>query len=914
MKNFKYTLLAMAAIIASFAMSACNDDPITNEPDDEPQEGVVAEVTISEVTPNGAVLSVQTRQISEFAYIQRDTEIPASAILQAGEKITIAETEELTTKEVLIQGLEPNTPYIVHFAFRQADGIILDKKTSIEFTTSNYGDNVVTVKERKYDGFSIYLQIPEEVKERGNALRYSTSSLAMYNYIRSYYGSIEPDMLLYNAGQYTTKDREIIYDSYYSYERDEDGNIVENGAEYSDPKVPGEPGVFLVGEYAFTDDTEDPMYPGGWEPGYYQALFDWDKWYEESTTDNYDYTNKRYWTGYFERYDILSREPEVLESGVTIEISDKTPIDACITIIPSDEIIQYCVLVCTDSEWENSYFPLIDNNEEYIRWFIGSYFAMMSCGAQTFQGESNIWLGSGTSPWFVDTKGMAGQTIKVFVAGLGDGEGKIQSLDVATFTLPEVTLPKPEVIVTAIESDDPYSATFNIKNPNYTTNPIMQAKFACNYEREYNAILKSYSYTELIYQMGYSLGKNEIDAINTEAGFNFKVDSRDNETTRLAVLAYNWEGSSNNPDAKGSPAVAEVTTPHAVFAERVESALFDKLVGEWEATAPMTKFVAVTDDEGNATGEYKKQSVGNYNTAVSISAGIEYPEVLPESVYDTFEAAGYNREKTDAYYDEFKKIAKEYNARTRGFNRLLCTGYNFADKEYMLDIVCTPYDLFTAKDYSASKVSYMFYDFGPKWNLEIDKDGNVWLPINIEMEYPLEAFNFGLDYTFYMLAVGESSYLGAPVYKEDGTLLLDSRFPVEVSSDYNTITIKPIIYNYKDSKGNDAVETYYPCVAQLQNGFATPLNPRIAGDVVLTRKGAAAAKKANTNASVGECMTKSVVSLGEAPTPMQRKYSMTPMDVTKMKKFATLDREPIEAGEEAFHKRAKAYVNSVYGM
>ena len=911
MKNFKYTLLAMFAIVASFAMSACNDDPIV---DGTTPKGVVAEVTVTETTPNGAVLSVQTQEISEFAYIQRDTEIPTSAILQAGEKITVADPSTLSTKEILIQGLEPSTPYTIYFAFRKADGIILDKKVVIEFTTSNYGDDVITVKERMYDGFSVYLQLPKEVKDRGNALRYSTTSLAMYNYIRNYYGSIEPDMLLFNAGQYTDKDREVIYDSYNSYERDEDGNIVENGAEFADPKVPGEPGVFLVGEFAFTDDQEDPMYPSGWQPGYYKAMFDWDKWYEESTTDNYDFTNKRYWTGYFERRDIMTLEPEILESGVKIEVTDKTPMDACITITPSDEIAQYCVLVCTDSEWETSYFPLIDNKEEHIRWFVGSYFAMMSCGAQTFQGDSYIWLGSGQNPWFVDTKGMAGQTIKVFVAGLGDGEGKIQSLDYTEFTLPEVTLPKPEVVVTAVPSENPYTATFNIKNPNYATNPVMEAKFACNYKREYEAILKQYSYTSLLKDMGYSLGKTEIEAINSEKGFDFTVSSRDNETTRLAVLVYNWEGSSNNPDAQGSTAVAEYTTPYAVFAERVNSELFDKLVGEWEATAAMVKYTAETDADGNATGKYKKESAGNYKSPVTISAGVEYPETLPDSVYELYKKAGYDKEKTDAYYTEFKKIAKEYNARTRGFNRLLCTGYNFADASYLLNMVYTPYDLFTAEDYSASQVSYMFYDFGPKWNLEIDKDGKVWLPLNIELEYPLEAFNFGLDYTFYMLAVGDNSYLGAPVYK-DGELLVDSRFPVEVSDDFNTITIKPIIYNYKDANGNAAVETYYPCVAQLQYGMATPLNPRVGSDVVLTRKGAATAQvAAKANTSVGTCVSKSVSSLGEAPTPMQRVYSMTPMDISLMKQYSTLDREPIEAGEDAFHKRAQAYVNSVYGL
>ena len=134
-------------------------------------------------------------------------------------------------------------------------------------------------------------------------------------------------------------------------------------------------------------------------------------------------------------------------------------------------------------------------------------------------------------------------------------------------------------------------------------------------------------------------------------------------------------------------------------------------------------------------------------------------------------------------------MAKQYNQRTRGFNRLLCLGYNLTDPMYNLARIQTPYDLFISSEFSVATVADMFYDFGPKWNLEIDAEGNVWLPINIEREFPMSAFYYGIDYTFYMLAVGDKSYLGAPVYDYSGNLLLDSRFPVEVSADGNTLPI-----------------------------------------------------------------------------------------------------------------------------
>lgn len=908
MKNITKRLFAVVAAVVAIAISACTPDT----PDGGKVETSIS-LEVTKVTANGAVIDIKTQNVSEFAYIQRDSELPVAAILQGGQLKSIADANKLTTTTIQIQGLENYTTYKVFFGFRLADGSFYETVESVEFTTIGYGDDVVTIKEIKYDGFVVHVQIPEEVKERGNALRYAVSSLPMYNYSKVVYENIEPDMLLYNAALYTTEDKDIIYDDEHNVEVDENGIPVENGASYSDPIVPGQPNVFLVGEFSYMDeekDGDDPMYPAGWKSGYYRALFDWEQWYNdiENTPENYDNTNEKYWTGYFERVDVVSIEPEVLESGVDIKVTDKTPINACITITPSDEIMQYCVIICTDSELEQDIMPLINNNEEWLRWFTGSYFAMMTLGAQTMGGTNEIWIG-GDGGWFNDTKGMAGITINVLVAGLADRNGKIQSFDTAKFTLPEVTLPKPEIEVTAIETSDPYAVSFNIKNPNWKENPISEAKFACNYVREYNAILKEYSYTSLIKEMGYSFNNADIEQINSDAGFVFTVSSRDNETTRLAVLAYNWEGSANSPDAENSKAVCENTTPHANFPARVNSSLFDELVGEWEATAPMVKYVAETDSEGNATGQYKTESAGNYTSAVKISAGVEFPETLPQDVYDLYGTAGFSKDDVDELYEEFVEIATMYNVRTRGFNRLLCLGYNFADPSYMLNIVADPYDLFTAKDYSVSQVSYMFYDFGPKWNLEIDKDGNVWLPLDIEREFPLEAFNFGLDYTFYMLAVGQSSYLGGDVHLDNGKVL-EARFPVEVSEDKNTLTIKPIVYK---NEAGQVVDTYYPCVAQLQYGMATPVNPRVAGEVVLKRKGASAQAMV-ANKSVGQTEGKAVRSLGEAPVPMKRAFSMTPMNPETAKVINRYVVEnPIEAGSEAFHKRATALVESIYG-
>ena len=931
MKNFKYTLLALFAILAGFATTSCTKDT-ADKPVDKVETTVNVEVT--DVVANGATFVVTTQNVKEFAYVQRDTELPATAILQSDEfKTKIQDTASTTTTNITITGREAGKTYTYFFAFRLADDSIYEEVKRVEFTTTSYGDNVLNIVDRMNDGFSIYIQMPEEVKARGNALRYSTSSMPMYNYAKSM-GSMELDMLLYNAQQYTTTDKLVIYDEYHSTERDENGNLIYDeagnlaSATFADPKVPGEPGYFIVGEYALMEDENERIvivdgevmtvyddsymdysiwwYPAGWSKGYYNPQYDWARWYAELDSDDYD--TEKYWTGYYERLLVETLQPEIIENGVEIKATDITPINACISFKPSDEILQYCILVCTESEYETQILPLIENNEEYLRWFTGSYFAMMSFGIQMADIDSELWL----TDWFVDTKGMSGQTIRVLVAGLGNNNGTKQSFDTYTFTLPEVTLPKPEVVVTPVQSEDPYMVTFNIKNPN-PENELTEVYFACNYEREFDAILKEYSYTSLLKGMGNPLGQTEIDLINSTAGFNFQISSRDNATTRIAILGYNWEGSGNNPDDPNSKAVAEYTTPHANFPVRVNSDLFEKLQGEWVASAHMENYVAVTDAEGNATGEYKFENAGTYKSAVTIMGGLPYSEEIPDEVWAIYRAAGISDEQTEEYYEELIEETKWYNTRTRGFNRLLCLGYNFADPNYMLDLVATPYDLFIADDYSTSKTSHMFYDFGPKWNFEIDADGSVWLPIDIEREFPMATFNFGLDYAFYMLAIGERTYLGGDLVGYDGTTILEARFPVEVSADYNTITIKPIVY----TDGSGTTEHYYPCVAQIQNGYATPLNPRVRGEVTLTRKSGAKAASVKANPAVGTGVAKALSTIGEAPVPMARPetYTMTPMDVEKIKVPARLVREnKIEAGEEAYHKRARAAVEAYYGI
>lgn len=73
MKNFKYTLFALFAIIAGFAITSCTQDPLENKGD---KVGTKVEVAVVATAANGATIEITTQNVKEFAYVQRESEIP----------------------------------------------------------------------------------------------------------------------------------------------------------------------------------------------------------------------------------------------------------------------------------------------------------------------------------------------------------------------------------------------------------------------------------------------------------------------------------------------------------------------------------------------------------------------------------------------------------------------------------------------------------------------------------------------------------------------------------------------------------------------------------------------------------------------------------------------------------------------
>lgn len=316
---------------------------------------------------------------------------------------------------------------------------------------------LVTITALAYDGYEATIDIPEEVTERGNALRYESMSLPMYNFRREQ-GTIEIDMLLYNSMK--CAETSGVY------------TILGDGTNGAETITPGQPNVLIIGEYAYSDDpnemvvyvdgtTEvvsvDPsdsnyydyimnavwMYPEGWESGYYRPMYDWTTWLSELDTDVYD--SEKYWTGAYERVIVEAKKPEPFDGGVDISAYGLTPTNGVILFEPTENVVFFTMTIMEESDYQNIMLPLLDNNEDYVPWFVTSEFALMNFGTQMIAGNEPFEIA--LDDWFVDTTVLQGKEICVLCTSSGDNEGRTQMFNTFTFTMPEVSEPAPEPIV-----------------------------------------------------------------------------------------------------------------------------------------------------------------------------------------------------------------------------------------------------------------------------------------------------------------------------------------------------------------------------------------------------------------------------------------------------------------------------------
>lgn len=758
----------------------------------------------------------------------------------------------------------------------------------------------------------------------------------------------------YNAYQRNAQG-EIGY--YYFAGYDKNGNTIIKECPATDPRVetgeatptqyyqhfqPGEPLVLMISEVAYAGCKEianlegqdyidhitadncgekHPMIDWGWGPGWYWYPYDYQAYIAEAeggrqpgelpdmgmgggnnqpTIDFNKFWHADAWYDYVE---FTLPGPDKFETGsVNVNTSALRTDGGKIVFTPTGDTFCYFLGIMPESsDMGAGYFDMLnmlDNKAEYLQWlttseiapYLGIYPYYASDGTVVMNLEEVIYEISAGMRYHIIINAVPGK--------MQDGDlipdVSKQSFQHITFTLPNYTLDAPELEVTAYPAYSPYKVKFNVKNANPSL-PVKKVVYASNYTREFTSYMSTYGYTYgdiVLGNDGYAnLSASEIEQVNSEFGYDMEFDVRENSYYTLAVMGWNSEGRVSDPDAEGSKAVAEATSTAMPAAAPLDMTKLNALKGDWTATATIK---TVDYNTGNATASQKswKVSIGDLNTA----------ETLTSEQYTYLEGFGVNKAAADAYLAEYNKQAADYNAAVLGQNRVLCLGWDVSGER--ATSTAAPWSLFLMSDYNASLVDYLFYDFGPKWFLQTDAEGNIFVPVNYNVVPPMMLWYNGMEH--YLCSGNYEKGIANYIYPTDPFDVQTVGIPVEISEDGNTVTLKSVVVN-TDVSGTAQDVTLYPTMIYNNQGTLAFYTPYVVSEVVLTKgwtePAAPASKLSTRNSTVG----KSVVNGGDfkAPAKPHSRTVFAPKQQTKTtvvtKKAPT--KEEIRKGMEQLGKR-----------
>ena len=830
-------------------------------------------VRVASADTNSLTLEVVTDgiSVSQVAYIVSETADvqmqPLLVFADADSVVNVSNNKKFTIDSVSVyvmgneemQVLDADKDYYIYCAARTGNGFY-NSTYVVKATTKDYTHftKMLSVVDTYHDGYNLRITAPESVKKNPEkyAVRYTFTCLPMY-ILNKIKGIPDYELLTTNAGMHTTRSKTINFNNKNEVLYDENGEPVidESTGEtvwLHDPIVPGEPTIFLGAQFQWVE-KDDPLCPYGWNSGYHLHTFDIPKWEAENTTvapsvtEGLEWVNYEdtFWKGDFERLFFVVDQPEEIAKPVEelfeIDEVEITPIKAVIDVVPSDDVKFYCYTLI-DKATYNAVLPWLDDNEAYMQWFITSWLAVYELSTKSAYGPVRVT----TDELYYD--GLEADTeYHLLLVAMGDDEGKTQKYYDYKITTPAKKLAAPEVVVTAEKLDNgklwidveyhnqhAFYAHYNVKAPN---GDLKEAWYNANYVKDWVSKLNSekYTYEDLLAEGGVSFTAEELAAINSAEGLDILIPTVDGETTRLVVRGRNEENTPNNLKVKNpldSPAIADYAAPYALLEPKVNSPLFTELTGKWTASAKICYSEYVYDENNN---QVLTRNIHDWKTNVLITSEFvegddaDYPATLPESVYEIYkESMGekYSENAVDQWYEDFKKQAVNFNRyRLTGQNRLMVQGIISCDSYDRLDLV-TPFELFYHTNYSSYDPAQIFYDFGPKWFLDVDKNGNVTVPFSYASMAPVTNWQ---DVPYYLGAMWydmNDSSNSTPAYVEASSGV--AGFPVEISEDMQTITIKPL-ENVKDPD-----KPLYMNVVSI-SGAEPSIYAPIMSEIVLTR-------------------------------------------------------------------------------
>ena len=883
MKNFFLKLTFVASMFAMMVVTGC-----------ELQNNKSFALSVKEVGPEYVEVLVQGGDAIRMAYIIDTKEQlmnSARQIFKKGTEVTVAGGDVLR----ISSGIEENTTHYLYAVAALSDTEFSEIIT-LPFTTTEYNlSELITVVDQYYDGYKMRVTLPKETKERGNAIRWNQCCIMMYNYMMQN-GNNDYSSLLYNGQSFATNDTTLVYGedtNWYQTGSDSDNNGEIDWDTRWNPISPGEPVVFVAGEFSWMEDTPEYKndyfdFPGGWPNGYYLPMIN-TEYYSGGKSQSsmgiidWDFTHPmdKYWTGAFQRKHFFVKQPEVIEATVDVQCVDASPINLTFDFYPEEGVDQYAFGVFDDNTYQNQVLPLLNGNPELMQWAVTSYFAAYTFGTKVASGPVRADL---TKFYYQDAI-KEDTKYHVFVTAMGNSAGTAQSFRQYTFSTTAKVLDEPVVEVSPIvDETTPFRAAFNIKCTTYQGNPVVQAYYAANYVRDWELALNGGATYFSLLNGNNQFTATELEKINSEEGLTVYIPSIDGEETRFAVLGYNAEYTPNDVTTfqyiEDCPAVATVTTPfysdyHADEIDWISPREFEPFLGEWTATATL--------QDGTTETRYVHKS------KMTLTDNLEnYPRTLPDSVYTMYEdIAKKEKDEVDAFYSEFKELAEIYaEKRLADMNRILGLGW-MDDDSYDRLTLRNPYDLFVAKDYNSVDVSSIYNDFGPKWYLEAYEDPETFevrfrIPVDQNFLPPAAAWSV----PFYLAALDPETYQAFTAPEVAGELF----FPVEYDEENDVVTIKPVVYN--DVK-------YYPNILgyDTSSGGSILENP-VVSEIVLTRGWS----DTKSTKNIGRGAAGNVPVQAEFPTAVYKK-------MTELKPAAELKKIEVEliSGDQ-FKARADEFV------
>lgn len=735
-----YSYLNEAGVVAYTVLSASFQ---TTSDFGEP----MAEISVGDVTPISAVVTLTAKNLLQYAWVlttDMEEEAPTPVLLFAnGTKADALDGEN----KIELTGLEGSTDYRLFLAYTyetESGTQYGEKVLSQDFTTQDF-TGLLTVVNLDFFSIKFHINVPE-----GKTIGYAVVDRDRYVGMQQF-GTIAPS--------YLSQQKEIVDVLTESATVDWKGWVEEDyetGELSTQVPVPGQSLVLIVAEVVEGE-------PDGWGRDTWSVPFDYEGYYAAQNGGDFgplalaaeeypeDTSYDEFWlTDYAKVLFVHAKYPEKTDATVKVEVLSNTSKSISFKLTPDKELVGYGF-----TYMENGMFEEIVKN-------VGS-----EESAYTWI-TLNSLMGMETEPTTVSINDELelGRDYRLIIIGKGNEEGTLWNIVKYAFEAKPATKDAPRVEVKAISAPDgepesPYIAWFNIKAPN---KDVYRGRYAMNSIGEFVRSINGGSSYEKILASGNALSAADISAINSEAGFNVKFDGLlDDYTYRLVVSLANDEDTFSLPNMETEgEGWADCRTMQVPAEPAVSSSLFTDLAGDWTATAKLMKY------------DYSAGWVLDPNvitTKVTIRTKTEVPALTPD-VIALYKDEASAREA----YENFTTSAANFDQRLKNQNRMICDGLQMNS---MLKFQ-SAWDLFISPSYgSAYDTDELFYDYGPKWELQIAQGDEVTVVADYTTQRPASAFQ-GMWYTYYMAGVSQ-----------DGKTTRAMSFNTTVSDDHKTLTILP---------------------------------------------------------------------------------------------------------------------------